>query len=87
MVRLVDKPVDLMTQSLTLDRLMLEDYPDTLFESQRKAVKKEREWYFHFSGLKKDILYPFLKSIESKLSHEAYIIRENGQITVKRINY
>ncbi len=71
--------VELMTSSLTLDRLMLEDYPGEIFESQRQAVKKDRNWYFYFTGLQKNKLFSFLSEVNPLLGNEQYVIREKGQ--------
>ncbi len=71
--------VELKTSSPTLDRLMLESYPGEIFESQRQAVKKDKIWYFHFTGLQKIKLFPFLDQVNSELGNEQYFVRENGQ--------
>ncbi len=83
MVNLIET-VELMTPSLTLDRLMLEDYPGTLFESQRQSVKKDRTWYFYFTGLQKSKLFSFLEMVNSFLGNEQYVVRENGQNILAR---
>ncbi len=78
MVNIIET-VELMTSGLTLDRLMLESYSGKIFESQRQAVRKDREWYFHFKGLQKNKLFQFLNEIDSLLDNEQYIVREKGQ--------
>lgn len=78
MVNLI-APVELLTSGLTLDRLMLESYSGEIFESQRQALKKERNWYFHFTGLQKSKLFPFLDQVNYLLGNEQYVVRETGQ--------
>ncbi len=78
MVKFVET-VELMTSGLTLDRLMLESYPGEIFESQRQVVKKDRTWYFYFTGLQKSKLFQFLERVNPLLDNEQYFVRENGQ--------
>ena len=71
--------VELVTTSPTLDAMMLGEYPGTLFESQREAVRNNKQWYFYFRDLQKDILYAFMNKISPHIERESYIIRENAQ--------
>ncbi len=68
-----------MTSSITLYSLILESYPGEIFESQRQVVKKDRNWYFYFTGLQKSKLFPFLDKVNSLLGNEQYVVREKGQ--------
>ena len=80
MVNFVDNEfVELITTSLTLDAIIIEEYPDTLFESQRQAIIKDKTWYFRFTDLERRVIYPFLEKINTRLGDSTYIVRENGQ--------
>ena len=85
MVNFVDNEfVELITTSPTLDAIILEEYPDTLFESQRQAIKKDKTWYFCFTDLERRAIYPFLEKINTRLGDSTYIVQENGQNVLVR---